>query len=62
MDHPPVVNYGRIKRITNLPKENPMELGTSVCLVIILLTLMYLYKRYQDKSRPQSDTVDTLWM
>ena len=62
MDHPPVVNYGRIKRITSFPKENSMELGTSLCLVIILLTLMYLYKRYQDKSRPQSDTVDTLWL
>jgi hypothetical protein len=60
--YPPVVNYGRIKRITDLPKENPMDLGTSVCLVIIIFTMMFLYKRYQDKSHPQSRTEDILWM
>lgn len=62
MKHPPVVDYGRIKRITSFPDEKPMELGTSICLVMIIMTLMYLYKRYQDKSRPQSDTFDTLWL
>lgn len=60
--YPPVVNYGRIKRITDLPKENPMDTGTAVCLVIIIFTLMYLYKRYRDKSRQQSRTEDILWM
>lgn len=60
--YPPVVNYGRIKRITDLPKENPMDTGTTVCLVIIIFTLMYLYKRYRDKSRPQYRTEDILWM
>ena len=60
--YPPVVNYGRIKRITDLPKENPIDTGTSVCLVIIIFTLMYLYKRYRDKSHPQSRTEDILWM
>lgn len=62
MYHPPVINYGRIKRITNVPKEDPMDVGTSVCLVIIIFTMMYLYKRYRDKSHPQSRTEDILWM
>lgn len=62
MEHLPVVNYGRISRITSPNKESPMEIGTSICLIVIIFTLMYLYKRYQDKSHPQSDNPDTLWL
>ena len=62
MYSPPVVNYARIKRIANLPKDDPIDTGTTVCVVIIIFTMMYLYKRYRDKSHPQSRTEDILWM
>lgn len=59
-----VVNYKRLRRIMSVPKEEPSDINSSTacCLFIITLTVMYLYKRYQDKSRPQSRTSDTLWL
>lgn len=59
-----VVDFKRLRRITSVPKTEPNNINvpTGICLVIITLTFMYLYKRYKDKSRQQLQSPNTLWM
>ncbi len=58
-----VVNYRRLRRImpTSQPNDG-INTATCVCLGIITLAMLGLYKRYRDKSHPQSHTSSTLWM
>jgi len=46
----PVVNYGRMERLTPEPTGPPLNLNTFI-IVIIILCVLLLYKRYVDVSR-----------
>lgn len=49
-DGPPVVNYGRMQRLTPEPTGPPLNANTFLVFIIILGVLL-LYKRYVDISR-----------
>jgi hypothetical protein len=46
----PVVNYGRMERLTPEPTGPPLNVNTFL-IVIIILGVLLLYKRYVDVSR-----------
>ena len=47
---PPVVNYGRMQRLAPEPVGPPMNMNTFL-IVIIILSVLLMYKRYVDVSR-----------
>ena len=47
---PPVVNYGRMQRLTPEAVGPPMNMNTFL-IVIIILSVLLMYKRYVDVSR-----------
>ena len=63
MDIPPVVNYGRLKRVygdTTPKKEGGFNFITSACIGIIFFGILFLIKRFKDKqSYSQHHTKDS---
>ena len=60
---PPVVDYKRIRRITTLPDEGEtINAATGICISLMVLGAIVLFKRYQDKLHRSPRTSNTLWL
>jgi hypothetical protein len=60
MERVPVVDYRRLKRLA--PTTEEVNISNRVCIGILLIAVVILYKRYRDKSHRQPQNVDTLWL
>ena len=56
---PPVVNIGRMKRLSQPiePNKEGMNFATQICLVIIFLMGLYLFKRFKDKQQSRTQRI-----
>ena len=65
-NHPPVIDYSRLKRITQTQAEDSLNKTeynkiTQVCILFIFIGFSFLIKRFKDKqARKQSDIAGTL--
>ncbi len=60
---PPVVDYRRIRRITTIsePKET-INAATGICITLMVIGAIVLFKRYQDKLHQSPKSANTLWL
>lgn len=57
---PPVIDHGRIRRLTQSlepNKERSMNFATQMCLVVIFLMGLYLFKRFKDKQQSRTQHI-----
>ena len=54
---PPVVNIGRMKRLTEPIVSNKDNFATQICFAIILLMGLYLFKRFKDKQQSRTQRI-----
>ena len=60
---PPVVDYRRLKRITSIPEDpNALNTATILCIFLMVLGAIVLFKRYQDKHHQSPKISSTLWL
>lgn len=60
MERLPVVDYKRLRRIALPPEET--NISNKICMGILLVAMVVLYKRYRDKSHQPPRTEDILWL
>jgi hypothetical protein len=56
MDRPPIIDYNRLKRLNQQPDKGSVT-STQICLVIIFMTGLYLFKRFKDKQRSRTQRI-----
>ena len=60
---PPVIDYKRLKRITSLPDDSgSVNAATYMCISLMALGAIVLFKRYQDKLHRSPKNANTLWL
>ena len=63
MYRPPVVDYRRLRRITEIPEDKDgLNTATIICILCMALGAIVLFKRYRDKHYQSPRSAGTLWM
>lgn len=63
MYRPPVVDYKRIHRITTIPEPaETINPATGICITLMVIGAIVLFKRYQDKLHRSPKNANTLWL
>lgn len=55
--NPPVIDHGRMRRLTQSLEPNKERSATQMCLVVIFLMGLYLFKRFKDKQQSRTQRI-----